>query len=442
MKVLIISYNPLTLSNNGGKRMISLFSDFSEDELMQFYVYPIYPDVKRCASYYRQTDLDLLYKLIGKGTTSHVVEPVKNIQRPDENILTRSMIYEKNKSNRALKLIMRDIIWKLIRWNTKELREWIEEGKPDCIFSDTGDSCFLYNIALKLSKEYNIPIICSFGDDYYHIPTKGKTAIQKLQSALLKRKIKQFIGYCNKIITINDQFSAFYSKTFWRVLGTDIVTIPTGSNFSFSAGDKKTGNNSLKGFPTISYLGNIGLGRAQSILDIGRALDHINEELNTEYLLNLYAKCDHVLQEKIRQVRSIRYHGFIPGEQVKNVIAKSDILIHVESFLPENIEKVRLSLSTKIADSLASGTCLLAYGPIDVASIQYLNDKNCAYVISEQDQLKERLYNLLINLGLIQLYASRAKEAARMYHDSLKNSKLLRSLLEESIKNFQRKDII
>jgi hypothetical protein len=433
MKVLIISYNPLTLSNNGGKRMMSLFSDFTENELMQFYVYPIYPDVKRCASYYRQTDLDLLYKLIGKHTPTHVIESVKDVQWFGENRIEKSKIYEKSRKNRAIKLIMRDILWKLIRWNTKELRDWIEKGKPDCIFSDTGDSCFLYNIALKLSKEYNIPIICSFGDDYYHLPTKGRTAIEKLQLALLKHKIKHFIGYCDKIISINDQLSVFYSETFHRDFGTDIVTIPTGSNFGFSTQDKNTRNNYAKEPPIISYLGNISLGRAQCILEIGRALDHINEEYKTDYSLNLYAKCDNVLQKEMRKIRSIRHNGFIPGEQVKDVIAKSDILIHVESFLQENIEEVRFSMSTKIADSLASGKCLLAYGPSDVASIQYLINKKCAYVVSEQDQLKEKLFSLLANPGWIREYASRAIKVALMYHDSSKNSRLLRSLLEESI---------
>ena len=56
MKVLIISHNPITDYNNMGKTFLSLFSEFSREELCHFYIYPTIPNVKKCQSCYRVTD--------------------------------------------------------------------------------------------------------------------------------------------------------------------------------------------------------------------------------------------------------------------------------------------------------------------------------------------------------------------------------------------------
>ena len=60
MKVLIISHNPISTVNNNGKTMLTLFSSFEQEELCQLYVAPALPDVKKCNSYFRITDKDIL----------------------------------------------------------------------------------------------------------------------------------------------------------------------------------------------------------------------------------------------------------------------------------------------------------------------------------------------------------------------------------------------
>lgn len=431
MKVLIISYNPLTLSNNGGKRMVSLFSEFKKYELMQFYVYPTYPDIKRCDSYYRLTESDLIYKFFKKGKTSNIVEPKNNDLNFESEKIRK---YINSNKNRALKLLLRDALWKTMWLNTKDLDNWIKDGKPDLIFSDTGDSNFLYNISLKISRKYNIPIVSSFGDDYYFKSLKEKTLFEKLQSILLKYKIKEFANKCRSIITINDFFTKAYEKEFNRSSGVDIFTIPTGSNFNFNTRTKnKIKNKATKKNPVISYIGNTSLGRIDNLIEIGITLDKINKEECTKYSINIYSKLNKNVQEKINNITSIKYHGFIPGEQVKDVIEASDILIHVESFLQKNIDKVRFSLSTKIADSLVSGTCILAYGPMDVASMKYLKDNDCAYIISAENDLEAKLFSLLNDFDIIEYYSLRGKQIGEENHDSFKNSVLFRKVLKESI---------
>ena len=85
----------------------------------------------------------------------------------------------------------------------------------------------------------------------------------------------------------------------------------------------------------------------------------------------------------------IRYHGPINSERVKEVMAKSRFLIHTESFADNMRHSVMYSVSTKIADSLASGTCIIAYGPKEVASMAYLAENNAAFCITDDDDIVE-----------------------------------------------------
>jgi len=48
------------------------------------------------------------------------------------------------------------------------------------------------------------------------------------------------------------------------------------------------------------------------------------------------------------------------------------VIIHTESFSPRTQKMIQYSVSTKIADSLLNGPCLIAYGPEKLASIDYL----------------------------------------------------------------------
>ena len=60
MKVLIISHTCFSTYNNMGKTFCALFSQFASEELCQLYIYPSYPDVDICRSYYRVTDKEIL----------------------------------------------------------------------------------------------------------------------------------------------------------------------------------------------------------------------------------------------------------------------------------------------------------------------------------------------------------------------------------------------
>jgi hypothetical protein len=71
------------------------------------------------------------------------------------------------------------------------------------------------------------------------------------------------------------------------------------------------------------------------------------------------------------------YMGSLSKDELNEVIREADVLVHVESFDRNSIESTRLSVSTKIPEYLAMGRPVLAVGPPDVASMEFLRDAAC-----------------------------------------------------------------
>lgn len=422
MKVLVIGYNPFSMSNNGGKLFISLFSGFEKEELCQFYVYPRLPDGEYCTSYYQQTDSNLAKFVFQSNKKGNIISEVDgsldNSAQSAENI-------KNNSKNRSLKLLCRDLLWTISKWNTKKFKKWMENEKPTCIFADTGDSTFLYKVSQKLSKKYKLPLFGYFSDDYYSIRAPKTNLIKRYQLWRLRKRIDSFVSSSEKIFCINDTLRDYLKS---HVKGADKISFESiymGNSVFFDGDDNVSDNKNL----VFSYIGNLSYGRDENLLVIGKELNNYNIAHETTHKLRIYAKPKDKFVEECSKNPSIEYKGFIPGSQVHDAILSSDILIHTESFLPENIEYTRFSLSTKIADSLASGKCLLAYGPKEVASIVHLINNDCSPVASSIGELTEMLASLIEDESLRIKYGQKGKETANAIHNTGRNSAVLRKVL-------------
>jgi hypothetical protein len=217
-----------------------------------------------------------------------------------------------------------------------------------------------------------------------------------------------------KIITICDELNKQYSKRF----NVPAVTIMTGTNFQIAEEPKK-----LDQIDSITYLGNLAYKRDESILEIGKALENLQKNHGIECKLKLYtSNLDEKMNEAIKNCKSIEYCGYVTGDAFEKAFHEAQMLLHVESFDEICIDRVKNSISTKIADSLASGIPLLAYGPSNIASISYLKRNECAYVITEKELLEENLKQLISDKTSYGQIVSKALYIAKQNHQSRVNS--------------------
>lgn len=421
MKVLIMSHNPITDYNSMGKTFLGMFSAFSEEDLCQFYIYPTLPNVKVCKSYYRITDCEALRSIFFRGNSGRCIsdDEIKHVNTLYESD-NSSKIYRDKVSYRELKIFVRDAIWKLATIKNSRLSVWLAEEKPSVIFAAPGASGFFYKLILCIAKKLNIPIVTYVCDDFYFSSRSKKGLLQRMYAHYIRKKIKKLLEASSRVITISEELAQDYTIEF----GCQCTVISTGANL-------KKAHSSICGDGKImSYFGNLQLGRYLSLAEVAKAVDLYNLKQGSSVVLNIYtADCSPCVLEAFKGIMCVNFCGFLPADRMYAEMNRASVLLHIESFDNENRERVKYSVSTKIADSLASGICVLAYGPEGLSSIEYLRRNGCAFVANNEAELESELAECLGNPAARINKATKALDVATQNHDSLRQSEHLKSIL-------------
>ena len=419
MKTLLISHNSISTYDNMGKTLLSLFSGFSKDELCQLYIHPSDPDVEACCSYYRITDKEavvsafLPFHGIGK-----VITEFDGRKNDDSSGRIRNRL---TSTKEAILLLLRDYFWKHSRWFNSGLKKWLISQRLDCVFVAPGSSKFIYDIALRISRELSIPIITYICDDFY-FRTEEFDAVRRIHYRLLKGRIETLLANSSYLITISDNMREDYGKVF----DVPSVTVMTGATIERAA-DVRIGE-----VRNISYFGNLSLGRYLNLVKIGRALDKINTEMHDTVRLHVYSgDTNSILNDKLSKPESIILEGFVSGEEYDRAFSDADALVHVESFEREYEERIKYSVSTKIADALASGKLLFAFGPSGVASMDYLKESGSAWTVTDPMMLDSEIRRMLTDPKTRVELEKKGLETAGINHDSKESSMKVRTVIDK-----------
>lgn len=419
MKVLIISHNCFSSTQNMGKTLSSLFSQFDKSELMQLYLYPSLPNVDICNNYFRVTDNDVIKSFFFRWKCGRTINPS---EIKEENSLFSNQIeskqYETINRNSLIVRRLRDFVWCLGNWKTIELKNWLRSNNPDVVFYALGDALFSQKIAIWAANYLNIPLVTYVCDEFC-FSTQNARGVRKWLSSLVVKGIKKVLNKSAICISICDELGELYKQVF----NIPFITIMTGSSIDRGVIE------SSKDSKEISYIGNVALNRWKSLIDISMAINDINKKLNSNYELTYYGnECN-----ELKHVEGIRYGGRLDANQVYKKIASSCLLIHTETFEEDYRDRLRYSVSTKIADCLASGTPLLAYGPGDIASMQHLARNKCAFVVTDTSSLSDVLIDALTNQSKREEITKNAICTATARHNMLAGSEKLKTSLKDVI---------
>lgn len=424
MRVLVVSHNVFSDTENMGKTLISYFKDFGEKELAQFYIHSEIPTSDICKNYYRVTDKEVIKSIFGFKTgrvlNENDIQKSRKTSRTDSG--TEAKLYQKARKRTPLIYILRNLWWKLGHWKNKQLKTWLDNFNPECVFFVSGDYAFMYDIALKIAESRNIPLYVSCMDDYYFNNKNENSFLGRYQYKRFIKSVNITMHYAAVIFCICEKMTDDYGKRFNK----HCVTLHTSSSFSEPIHHEKT--------QKISYIGGLGYDRFKQLVKVGKTLKDMQLTVNH---IDVYSS--ETRDEIIRYLTTengITFHGSIPADEVKKVMAESLAVIHTESF-DENIKNsVRYSVSTKIADSLMSGTCILAYGPKEIASIKYLSDNNAAICITSEKDLKSGLFKLISSPESRDSTVKNALLLAKNNHFPGIAGKLIREVIESPDSQF------
>lgn len=397
--------------NNMGKTLASLVAGIPKADLRHLFVHPINPNVDNCDSYFRITDYEVLKSLVpfhGGKIGKQVVwrQSEHSVNDLDIEKKTTKKAYAIGEKRTSLIYLARNTMWRLSRWYTDELKSWIREFSPDVIFFAAGDYAFAYDIAYTIAKDFRIPIVMYICDDYFMNYRNPESLLGKPVHRDLMRSVKRCMKCTENLITICDKMSEAYASLFNKPVHTIYTGYSTkGEIYADGEG--------------IVYLGNLWFERHKSLMDIGRALKAISEKTGKHYHLDVYsAETREEVLRDLTEENGIVFHGAVGSEEVNRIIAGSRLVVHTESLKPENVRKVQYSVSTKIADLLASGRCILAYGPENVASMEYLRDNGAACAVTDPRILETELEDILTNRERRERVIRAAKVLAEKNHNA------------------------
>ena len=404
MKILVVSHCVFSETESMGKTLSGYFSSFNKADIAQFYIHSEVPTTSVCENYYRIIDKDVIKSIFtfksGKVFSKKDICEHKKTSRVDSG--TEAKLYQFGRKRTPLIYILRNFWWKLGHWNTKKLNRWIDDFAPDCVFFASGDYSFMYDIALKIAKTRNIPLYISCMDDYYINNKNPDKALGKLYHKSFMKHVRKAMNYASAIFCICDKMSYDYEKLFDK----KCYTVHTPASFDEPMTKRK--------IPGIAYMGNLGLNRHKQLIKIGQALKELNSDVTC---IDVYSseKRPEILNDLIPE-NGVVFHGSVSAEKVKEIMAESLAVIHTESFGIVQRNAVKYSVSTKIADSLMSGTCIFAFGPPEIASMQYLSENNAAITVFDEKELSDKLRALLSDEKLRENVSASAKNLAKKNH--------------------------
>ena len=409
MRVLIISHNVISETNNMGKTLLSYFKGFPPEDNAEFYIQEKEPrNAEAAASYFRITDRDALKAIFGKkaGVSFHLDKT--QAETAVHNTGIAESIRQYGRKRNAFVYFMRNAVWALAHWKTKEFSSWLKKVNPEVIFFMSGDYGFMYMITMEIQKMLDIPLVVCCVDDYYLYNRNGHTLFGRYQHQCYMKRVNALMSKASCILTISDMMRDAYSTLFSK----PCFTLHTSAH-------KRTPHDK-DNRTRIAYFGNLGFRRYEQLAEMGKAvrflgiegiegIDVYSGEQNPENLKGL------------TEENGIFFHGEIPFSEVPERMDECLAVIHTESFDPEIQNIIKYSVSTKLADSLMNGPCIIAYGPDNIASVDYLKEHKAAYVISRQKDLVNGLREILTNRQLREEIVLNARELAEENHDESVN---------------------
>lgn len=425
-RVLIVGTVPYN-KNAQSRAFDAYFRNWPQKNLRQIFSNTKIPVKGHCDSLYQITDQRLLRRIIKKNTDTGVIFHYDDL--PEENISknadTRtkliSKLYTLGKNKSSLNHLLRKVLWNKKYWNTSQLNTWLDDFQPECVFLAFSDDFFIPEIALYVAEKFNIPIMTCIGDDYYFNDKFSLSPLYHLYRRKYKKLIRQIFSHRSSAIYIGDKIRDKYNYEF-GLNGETIYLATEIERHPFRA----INTDNLK----ISYCGNIRLGRNTSLVDIGNAL----QAINPNYKLDVYsAEQSAAYTDILTQYPGINYHGVVPYQEVVKILSGSDIVVVVEGFKVEEVTKTKYSLSTKAADSIATGGQILAYGSGDCGVIEYLESTGCAVVCQNPVDLKQSIEKLLQDQDLQKRLYHQAVKIASEHHDSDRNLNSVKALFDRLV---------
>lgn len=289
------------------------------------------------------------------------------------------------------------------RWSKADLHA-LDESSPEIIYT-LAENISTLRAALYLSKRYDAPIIIHVMDDiestiYQSYPlTKWLRYkyLKLLHQAYQRSKINLAIG--EKMAT---EFAARH-KTPFEVAMNCLDTLHA---------QPQPNNTPMR----LVFSGGLHGGRAQSLALMADIIARSPKLSGSAKLIVYTSPQNRVTYQSMLLDRGVEVYDYVPKSEMFANLGKADVLIHVESFMPEEIEYFKYSMSTKIPEYMSVGRPIVCFGPREICTVDYIERKGVGLVASNENELIDVLTRVIVDAKLRQDLSNQALGVAEKEH--------------------------
>lgn len=442
MRILIISDIVWKLNNSFGNTASNLYKHIDDIEIAHIYLDDNIPDKEPFIKRYFQIPESSIIKSVFRRRLKH--NKVGAEIFPFENsVLSYSAVdnhvsgswYSKllsfgKKHHWRLMFWGRDFAWKHGQVNYEALVSFVKDFNPDIFVLPY---FYVYNVnhlALYIKKYVNVPMVTSFSMDHYSLKRFSLSPLFWIDRFSKRAMIRKLAKESEFFFVISDKLKQELESE---------LGVPCRVQYKIS--DEKR---CIQPYSRVNvnkeimflFTGNIYANR-------WKTLSMLVKELNNQKIGRLDIYTSTPITSKMKKALCIpgvsEIHPPVSSDRVVELQNEADVLVHVEAFDKFNKSLVRCAISTKIMDYLSVGRCILAIGPDDISSIEYLVENDTALVASDCEQLHGILEKMKENHDIVAEYATKGLTFAKEHLNAEQKRKELYDNLQEAMATHRKR---
>lgn len=298
---------------------------------------------------------------------------------------------------------------------TPRLQAWLEDFRPQVLYTILGSNAMM-ELALAIRGRLAIPVVIHLMDDWLATSYRGGL-LAPLSRARMERLFGELARVAAARLGICDAMCRAYEARY-GVPFEPFQNAVDVRRWSAGAGRDAAASPARE----IVYIGSIlPFAQLESLVDCCAAVARLGRS-GEPVRLSIYSPAHDLARYRDRLLAGPNITAAETIQDDARLFARlqsADALLLPVSFDAHTVEYIRYSMPTKVPAYLASGTPILAYGPPQVAQIQYAAEAGWARVLGERvpDALVQAIRDILGNVPLRAHLAGRALQVAAERHD-------------------------
>jgi hypothetical protein len=158
-------------------------------------------------------------------------------------------------------------------WGHRALKQWIRDMAPEVIVYMVGESVFMDKLVLKTCEETGKPLVLYNGEAFRIIDLRTRRGLERMYYRKVQSLYEQLNDRASLVIYNSEMLKADYERRY-APKGKAIVAYNSaaGDHTPYEPGDTMN----------ITYFGNLGVGRSDSLLRVATVLEEIDPALRLD----------------------------------------------------------------------------------------------------------------------------------------------------------------